>query len=374
MSLYVSLRLFGTSSDAGFNVKKYTYYDPKTCGLDFDGLLASLKVTDATQHHHHQPPPTTTHHTTPQPQRIPCVVCLSSSKTCCCFLLFQLPQSIADGSIVLLHACAHNPTGVDPTQEQWKSILQVMRSKGHFTLFDFAYHGYATGDLEADAWPIRHWVANGEQMVVCQSYAKNFGLYGERAGTMNVVCSSPGAAEAVLSRIKLVVRPMYSNPPKHGARIVATVLGDPDLYAEWQSEIKMMSGRIGDMRTALRSALEELKVPGDWSHITKQIGMFTFTGLSREKKMTGLAMIHVGFLLVLFFFSLSFWPSSFAFFFCADVLCMLFSAAQVELLLKDHHVYMLGNGRISMAGLSHKTVPYLAQAIKEVVAATASNL
>jgi aspartate/tyrosine/aromatic aminotransferase len=157
---------------------------------------------------------------------------------------------------------------------------------------------------------------------VSQSFAKNFGLYGERIGTFSMTTGSKETVKAVMSQLDVIVRNLYSNPPKHGANIVRTVLSDPALYAEWKAELLAMSMRIQDMRTHLYAALVELKTPGDWTHITSQIGMFSFTGLNPAQ-----------------------------------------SAAMVE----KHHIYMLGNGRVSMAGVTSHNVKYIANAIDDVV-------
>merc|ERR1719150_3147834 len=141
-------------------------------------------------------------------------------------MMKALREDVKPGSMILLHACAHNPTGVDPTQEQWKEIIAVMKEKELIPLLDSAYQGYASGDLDRDAYAARLLVSEGFELFLCQSFAKNLGLYGERIGMVHVVCSEKKAAEAVLSQLKLVVRPMYSNPPKHGAEIVMKILGD----------------------------------------------------------------------------------------------------------------------------------------------------
>merc|ERR1712072_290188 len=226
------------------------------------------------------------------------------------------------GSVVLLHACAHNPTGVDPTPAQWSGIADVCQAKGHLPFFDCAYQGYATGDLAKDREPVRMFVARGMEIMIAQSYSKNFGLYGERIGALSLVCSSPQAAVNTLSQVKLLVRPMYSNPPKHGANIVAHVLKDQGMYADWAVELKGMSDRIIQMRDLLLAELKRLGTPGDWSHVTSQIGMFTFTGLNKE---------------------------------------------QVQRLVKEYHIYMTGDGRLSIAGLNPGNVSYLAQSIHAVV-------
>ncbi|KAL0924341.1 hypothetical protein M5K25_005157 [Dendrobium thyrsiflorum] len=258
---------------AGLAVKYYRYYDPATRGLNFHGLLEDL----------------------------------SSAPT---------------GAIVLLHACAHNPTGVDPTLEQWEQIRLLMRSKELLPFFDSAYQGFASGSLDADAQSVRIFVADGGECLTAQSYAKNMGLYGERVGALSIVCKSSDVAARVESQLKHVIRPMYSNPPIHGASIVATILKNSEMYNEWTAELKMMADRIISMRKQLFDALHERGTPGDWSHIIKQIGMFTFTGLNRE---------------------------------------------QVAFMTKEFHIYMTSDGRISMAGLSSKTVPHLSDAIHAAV-------
>ncbi|PSR91250.1 Aspartate aminotransferase [Actinidia chinensis var. chinensis] len=249
----------------GLSVKYYRYYDPATWGLHFQGLLEDL-------------------------------------------------GSAPSGAIVLLHACAHNPTGVDPTLEQWGQIRQLMRSKGLLPFFDSAY--------QANAQSVRMFVADGGECLVAQSYAKNMGLYGERVGALSIVCKNANVASRVESQLKLVIRPMFSNPPIHGASIVATILKDRNMYDEWTVELKAMADRIISMRHKLFEALCARGTPGDWSHIIKQIGMFTFTGLNSE---------------------------------------------QVAFMTKEYHIYMTSDGRISMAGLSSKTVPHLADAIHAAV-------
>ena len=137
------------------------------------------------------------------------------------------------GQIILLHACAHNPTGVDPTPEQWKMVSDVIKERKHIVLLDSAYQGFASGDPAKDAFAMRFFVAEGHNVVLCQSFSKNFGLYGERAGVTSVVTSSVKEKEAVLSQIKKIIRPMYSNPPTFGARVVTTILSDPKLKQQW---------------------------------------------------------------------------------------------------------------------------------------------
>lgn len=276
-TIYIPLPTWGNHPKvftlAGLSVKTYRYYDPATRGLNFQGLLEDI-------------------------------------------------GSAPHGAIVLLHACAHNPTGVDPTIHQWEQIRHLIRSKGLLPFFDSAYQGFASGSLDADAQSVRMFVADGGECLLAQSYAKNMGLYGERVGALSIVCKTADVASKVESQLKLVIRPMYSNPPIHGASIVAAILRDRDLFNEWTIELKGMADRIISMRHKLYDALRARGTPGDWSHIIKQIGMFTFTGLNSE---------------------------------------------QVAFMTKEYHIYMTSDGRISMAGLSTKTVPHLADAIHAAV-------
>lgn len=239
-------------------------------------------------------------------------------------------ESAPEGSIILLHACAHNPTGVDPTRDQWKEIAKRIRAKHHFPFFDCAYQGFASGDLENDAWAVRHFVSQGFELCIAQSFAKNFGLYGERAGAFHFVTGAGADAQNTIGRIAsqlaILQRSEISNPPAYGARIASLVLNDPALFEEWKANLRTMAGRIIDMRKALRSKLEELNGrEGSWKHITDQIGMFSFTGLTEK---------------------------------------------QVLKIRNDAHVYMTKNGRISMAGLNTGNVEYTARAIDKVVKET----
>lgn len=232
------------------------------------------------------------------------------------------------GSIILLHVCAHNPTGVDPTQDQWKQIAKVMKDKNHFPFFDCAYQGFASGDLNRDAWAVRYFIEQGFELLVAQSYAKNFGLYGERAGCFHFVASPSNGQEIsgrVASQLAILQRSEISNPPAYGARIASKVLNDAQLFAMWEDNLREMSGRIIKMRKALRSKLEDMGTPGTWNHITDQIGMFSFTGLTEK---------------------------------------------QVLKIREDAHVYMTKNGRISMAGLNTHNVDYFAKAVDQVVRET----
>ncbi|KAH9608688.1 hypothetical protein KSS87_009153 [Heliosperma pusillum] len=209
------------------------------------------------------------------------------------------------GSFFLLHACAHNPTG----------------EKGHFPFFDMAYQGFASGDPERDAKAIRIFLEDGHLLGISQSFAKNMGLYGQRVGCLSVLCEDEKQASAVKSRLQQIARPMYSNPPVHGSLLVSVILSDPDLKKLWLSEVKGMAERIIGVRSALRDNLEKLGSPLSWEHITKQIGMFCYSGLTPE---------------------------------------------QVDRLTREYHIYLTRNGRISMAGVTTKNVEYLAKAIHEV--------
>jgi len=258
----------------GIEPIEYPYYDPKTKGLDYEGFISSLKEA-------------------------------------------------AGRSVFLLHACAHNPTGVDPTQEQWKGIADVMIEKKHYAFFDCAYQGFATGDLDQDAWAVRYFVERGVQLLICQSFAKNAGLYGERIGALHVVVPTKETAERIKSQLSVLQRNEISSPPTHGARLVSLILNDPVLFGEWKQDIQVMARRIKDMRKELHRRLtEELKTPGKWDHIMEQIGMFSFTGLDGE---------------------------------------------QSQAMIDNGHIYMTGNGRISMAGLNNQNVGYVAEQIDFVV-------
>lgn len=177
--------------------------------------------------------------------------------------------------VVILHACAHNPTGADPTQEQWKALAELCKAKGLIPFFDLAYQGFASGDLERDAWSIRHFFNSnpGLEFCVAQSFSKNFGLYGQRVGALHVVKSTTDeqTSQNLLANLCHLVRGEYSMAPRGGSEIVRTVLGDENLKAKWFEDLNIMSERIRQMRQALYDRLIELKTPGDWSHILKQV-------------------------------------------------------------------------------------------------------
>jgi len=238
-------------------------------------------------------------------------------------------ENAPEKAVIVLHGCAHNPTGMDPTQDQWKKICEVMKRKNLFTFFDIAYQGFASGDPDADAWAVRYFVDQGVEMVVAQSFAKNFGLYNERVGNLTFVVSDPKTVVPIKSQMSLVIRANWSNPPAHGAKVVAMILTNAEYRKQWFESIKTMASRIKDMRHALRSNLEQLGTPGTWEHVTQQIGMFSYTGLTSQ---------------------------------------------QVEHLVKVHKVFLLSDGRINVCGLNTKNVEYVAKAIDETVRNIQSHL
>merc|ERR1712098_141799 len=213
------------------------------------------------------------------------------------------------------------PTGGDPTPEQWKELSTVVKEKNLLPYFDMAYQGFASGDVDKDAFALRYFIDDGHDVLLAQSFAKNMGLYGLRAGAFTVVCTDKEEASRVESQIKIIVRPLYSNPPRHGARIAAEVMTNPELRAMWLGDVKGMADRIISMRTRLRDGLAREGSTKNWSHITDQIGMFCFTGMTPE---------------------------------------------QVASITKDFSVYLTKDGRISVAGISSKNVDYLAKAMHEV--------
>jgi len=260
--------------NAGFtSANKYRYWEPNQKAFNFDGMMADL-------------------------------------------------DAAPENSVVILHACAHNPTGIDPSKEQWMKIADLIERKKLFPFFDCAYQGFASGCLDTDAWSVRYFADRGFEMFISQSFSKNFGLYNERTGNLTVLLHDSNLVANFKSQMTLVIRAMYSNPPAHGARIVDLVLNEPRLYSMWQDCIKTMANRIIDMRKGLRERLEKLGTPGKWNHITDQIGMFSFTGLNPD---------------------------------------------MTNFLVKEKHVYLLKNGRISMCGITPSNIDYVAESICEAV-------
>jgi aspartate aminotransferase len=172
------------------------------------------------------------------------------------------------GSIVLLHTCAHNPTGVDPTPEEWKRISDACKKQNLYPFFDTAYQGFASGDLDKDGYGLRFFIQEGHQLLVCQSFAKVMGLYGERTGAMHVVCHDKDTAAKVLSQVKIIIRTDYSSPPRHGARIAAKILSEKGNRDQWLKELVAVTDRMNQMRAALRASLEKNGAKGKWDHIT----------------------------------------------------------------------------------------------------------
>jgi len=236
--------------------------------------------------------------------------------------MIEAMKKMNEGEAILLHAVAHNPKGVDPTNQQWDKIVQTVKEQKLIPLLDNAYQGYASGNLAEDNYATKVFTDQGMEFFLCQSFAKNFGLYGERIGYIHVKCASKDAADRVLSQLKIVIRQAYSSPPRHGAYIVNKVLSTPALKEQWLGELKLMSDRIVSMRGELRKAVESKGTPGTWKHITDQIGMFTFTGLTKD---------------------------------------------QVTRMVDEFHIYMTADGRISMAGLNAGNVDYVAECIDKVV-------
>mmetsp|Transcript_1313 Transcript_1313/g.1905 ORF Transcript_1313/g.1905 Transcript_1313/m.1905 type:complete len:430 (-) Transcript_1313:1554-2843(-) len=260
-------------TNAGLEVRTYRYYDSENSALQFENTIKDIK-------------------------------------------------EVPEGSCVLLHACAHNPTGMDPTPEQWAELSKAMKEKNLLPFFDCAYQGFASGNAPQDAFAIRMFVEDGHDLATVQSFSKNFGLYGQRTGALSIIGADELEAKKVLSQLKMTIRPMYSNPPKHGAQIVKTILSNERLTNDFIDQCKEMADRINSMRVALRSSLEEGQQDRSWDHITKQIGMFAYSGLTKE---------------------------------------------EVTALRDKHHIYCTLDGRISMAGVTTGNVTYMADAIKDVI-------
>ncbi len=257
---------------AGFVVENYPYYDPATRGVDFAAMKA----------------------------------CLSG---------------LQPGSIVILHACCHNPTGADITDVQWQEVVAVCRERGLVPFLDMAYQGFAEG-IEADAVAVRAFVASGLQFFVSSSFSKSFSLYGERVGALSIVTASKEEAGRVMSQVKRVIRTNYSNPPTHGGAMVAAVLASPELRQMWETELAGMRDRIRAMRNGLA---EQLKAKGlSFDFVNQQRGMFSYTGLS---------------------------------------------AAQVEALKSEFGIYAVSSGRICVAALNSRNLAYVTDAIASVLKA-----
>ncbi len=262
----------GVFRSAGLEICAYPYFDKARNDLDFAGMVAALEQAPA-------------------------------------------------GDLLLLHGCCHNPTGIDLTAEQWRRVAEVVAARGLLPLIDFAYQGFGDG-LREDAAGVLLLADAVPELLIASSYSKNFGLYGERVGALTLVAATPEAARAALSHIKVVVRSNYSNPPRHGASIVATVLGDPALRGLWEQEVAAMRERISSMRHLFVETLNEKGVTQDFSFITRQRGMFSFSGLTPE---------------------------------------------QVQALRERHSVYAVASGRFSVAGMTEQNMDYLCTSIAEVL-------
>lgn len=257
---------------AGFAVENYPYYDAASKGVDF----AAMKV------------------------------CLAG-----------LPA----GTIVVLHACCHNPTGADLSEAQWQEVVETVRARGLVAFIDMAYQGFADG-IEPDALALRLFAASGLQFFVSSSFSKSFSLYGERVGALSIVTANKDESARVLSQVKRVVRTNYSNPPTHGGAIVAAVLASPELRKLWEEELAGMRERIRAMRTGLVEKLRARGVAQDFSFVAKQRGMFSYTGLG---------------------------------------------AGQVERLKAEFGIYAVGTGRICLAALNSRNIDYTADAIAAIL-------
>ncbi|MCB9138734.1 MAG: aspartate/tyrosine/aromatic aminotransferase [Caldilineaceae bacterium] len=231
-------------------------------------------------------------------------------------------REIPAGDVVLLHGCCHNPTGVDLSPDQWTQVADVIQAQGLLPLLDFAYQGFAEG-LYEDAVGLRALAQPGRELLIASSYSKNFGLYNERVGAFTVVAPSADAAQAVLSQVKKCIRANYSNPPAHGGAIVTAILADPELRSQWEEEVATMRDRINAMRDLFVETLNEMGVEQDFSFIARQRGMFSFSGLTPD---------------------------------------------QVAALRDDYSIYVVGSGRINVAGMTEENMNYLCGAIADVLA------
>ena len=259
-------------SNAGFPVGTYPYYDAENRGINFAGMLAAIDAAPA-------------------------------------------------GTVILLHACCHNPTGYDITGEQWDQVIASIKARNLVAFLDMAYQGFGDGIAE-DGAVIGKFVAAGLDFFVSTSFSKSFSLYGERVGALSVVCASKEEASRVLSQLKIAIRTNYSNPPTHGAQIVATVLTTPALRAMWEDELAAMRVRIKEMRTLLVEKLTAAGVQGDLSYIVRQKGMFSYSGLNKD---------------------------------------------QMVRLRGEFGVYGVDSGRICVAALNTKNIGYVADAIVKVM-------
>jgi aspartate aminotransferase/aromatic-amino-acid transaminase len=262
----------GVFKTAGFDLAEYNYYNPATKAVDFDAMVTSL-------------------------------------------------ENIPAGDIVLLHACCHNPSGVDLDAAQWKEVAAIGKEKGWIPFLDFAYQGFGES-VEADRCGIEEFAATGVDFFIASSFSKNFGLYNERTGALTIVSPTAQDSAVAMSHLKTTIRVIYSNPPAHGGLVVATILSNPELHAQWLGELAAMRDRIKAMRVALVEGLAGRGVEGDFSYIAEQRGMFSFSGLSDDI---------------------------------------------VSWLRTNKSVYVVGGGRINLAGLTKANIDYVCDAIAEAL-------
>ncbi|WP_296027701.1 amino acid aminotransferase [uncultured Aggregatibacter sp.] len=256
----------------GINIREYRYYDAERKALDWDNLIADL-------------------------------------------------SQAGEGDVVLLHGCCHNPTGIDPTPQQWDKLAEMSAQKGWLPLFDFAYQGFAHG-LEEDAYGLRAFMKNHKELLVASSFSKNFGLYNERVGAFTVVAENSDIAATALTQVKVIIRTLYSNPSSHGANTVALVLNDAKLRQDWENELTEMRDRIKKMRHRFVELLKEYGAQQDFSFIINQNGMFSFSGLTAE---------------------------------------------QVDRLKEEFAIYAVRSGRINVAGITEDNIRYLCESIVKVL-------
>lgn len=262
----------GVFKTAGFELAEYDYYNSESKALDFAAMVASLK-------------------------------------------------NIPAGDIVLLHACCHNPSGVDLSASEWKQIAAIGKEQGWIPFLDFAYQGFGES-VEADRCGIEEFAATGIDFFIASSFSKNFGLYNERVGALTIVSPTAEDSAVAMSHLKTTIRVIYSNPPAHGGLVVATILTNPELHKQWLGELAAMRDRIKEMRAALVEGLATRGVVGDFSYITRQRGMFSFSGLSD------------------------------------DIVAWLRS---------NKSIYVVGGGRINLAGLTKANIDYVCDAIAEAL-------
>lgn len=262
----------GIFHTAGLAVKTYPYYDAASLSLDFEGMVSAL-------------------------------------------------EEVGEGDVVVFHGCCHNPSGIDPTPEQWQALSELAGQRGFLPFFDFAYQGFGDG-LDEDAAGLRIFCQPGRELLIASSFSKNFGMYRDRVGALTVVAKNMEDADKLFSNVKIAIRTNYSNPPAHGAAVVTTVLNDATLRDQWLDELKLMRDRITGMRHLFVEKLKEKGVTRDFSFLKDQRGMFSFSGLSKE---------------------------------------------QVNVLREQYSIYIVGSGRINVAGITHDNVDTLCDAVAAVL-------